>query len=143
MAGERKALKDYESALVKSGYGEFEIFVTEPSALLTLLAGNHVPWPGAKFLIFPFNLFIIIIIIFTIAKEKDNFFLQNEFESLCFRKPTTPNPTLFCFLDLCLGPTIQNPVFFSQSIHFTYIYSQYPIRTQKPRREYSIMKLTI
>jgi hypothetical protein len=47
MAGERKALKDYESALVESGYGEFEIFVTEPSALLTLVAGNHVPWLGA------------------------------------------------------------------------------------------------
>jgi len=54
MAEERKALKDYESALVESGYGEFEIFVTEPSALLTLVAGNHVPWLGAKFLIFLF-----------------------------------------------------------------------------------------
>jgi len=54
MTGERKALKDYESALVESGYGEFEIFVTEPSALITLVAGNHVPWLGAKFLIFPF-----------------------------------------------------------------------------------------
>jgi hypothetical protein len=88
MAGERKALKDYESALVESGYGEFEIFVTEPSALLTLVAGNHVPWLGAKFLIFPFKMNLKVYV----------------------RKPTTPNPTLFCFLDLCLGPTIQNPV---------------------------------
>jgi hypothetical protein len=72
MAGERKALKDYESALVESGYGEFEIFVTEPSALLTLVAGNHVPWLGAKFLIFPF--FFFFFFFFLNSERKRQFF---------------------------------------------------------------------